>query len=229
MEVIRLHYAFAAEIAATLAQVLEEPQGRGAVTTAAPTAARAAATRRRATSAAARPPRAPSQATVAQGGMGERTYRIIPDERTNSLVVVARSLEMRRIKDLIVRLDVPLPFGAGRIHVYYLKYANAFEIVPVLADLIGGSGPGFAGLGGGLTAPTDRGHYCRSWRTARPARWGWRNWSRAGTGRRGLRRGRSRRPARVWRYDGDAGRWAWRGGGWWRWREFDHRRWHRRV
>ena len=152
MEVIRLHYAFAAEIAATLAQVLEEPQGRGAVTTAAPTAARAAATRRRATSAAARPPRAPSQATVAQGGMGERIYRIIPDERTNSLVMVAGPLEMRRIKDLIVRLDVPLPFGAGRIHVYYLKYANAFEIVPVLADLIGGSGPGFAGLGGGLTA-----------------------------------------------------------------------------
>ena len=59
---------------------------------------------------------------------------------------------MRRIKDLVVRLDVPLPLGTGRIHVYYLKHANAFEIVPVLSDLIGGQRPGPGGLGGGLLA-----------------------------------------------------------------------------
>ena len=82
-------------------------------------------------------------------GEGGEAYKIIPDERINALIVVAGPLDMKRIKDLVARLDVPLPFGTGRIHVYYLKYANAFEIVPVLSDLIGGTG-GVGGLGGGL-------------------------------------------------------------------------------
>jgi len=151
VEVMRLNYAFAAELAAILAQVLEEDSS-GAVTTPA-TAAGAGAPR---TTAAAR--RAARRAgttasqgtTVATGGEEGADYKIIPDERTNTLIVVASPLEMRRIKDLVVRLDVPLPHGTGRIHVYYLKHANAFEIVPVLSDLIGASSTGPGGLGGGL-------------------------------------------------------------------------------
>ena len=52
-----------------------------------------------------------------------------------------------RAKDLIARLDVPLPLGTGRIHVYYLKYANAFELIPVIGSLVGGGGGGFGGFG----------------------------------------------------------------------------------
>ncbi|MDX2168668.1 MAG: type II secretion system secretin GspD, partial [Deltaproteobacteria bacterium] len=92
------------------------------------------------------PGAAPAQPV--SGGAGVTAYKIIPDERTNALILVANPLEMRRIKDLIVRLDVPLPFGTGRTHVYYLKYANVFEIVPVLSDLVGGQGVG--GLSSGL-------------------------------------------------------------------------------
>jgi general secretion pathway protein D len=151
VEVIRLNYAFATELAATLAQVLEDTGDGGPVapTAAAETAARRAARAARA-AAAAQPAAAVGQTTtVTGGGTGERAFKIIPDERTNALIVVAGPLEMRRIKDLIVKLDVPLPLGTGRIHVYALKYANAFEIVPVLADLIGGTG-GVGGLSGGL-------------------------------------------------------------------------------
>jgi general secretion pathway protein D len=147
-EVIRLNYAFAAEIAAIIAQVLEEAATATTVTPAsAPgqSSARSPGSRRSQST-----PPAGQPAASSQGGTGESAFKIIPEERTNALIVVAGALQMRRIKDLIARLDVPIPLGTGRIHVYHLKYANAFEVVPVLADLIGGGGGGIGGLAGGL-------------------------------------------------------------------------------
>jgi general secretion pathway protein D len=139
IEVIRLNYAFATEIAATLAQVLEDTDAQAPARAPAPTGSSRAAR-----SAAG------SQATVTGGTTPARAFKIIPDERTNTLIVLAGPLEMRRIKELIAQLDVPLPLGTGRIHVYYLKYANAFEMVAVLSDLIGGGGGGIGGIGSGL-------------------------------------------------------------------------------
>jgi general secretion pathway protein D len=154
IDVVRLNYAFATEIAATLAQVLEEPGnaapqvGTAARRPGAPNVPAAAAQ-----AAGARRPGAPgapgAPAQPIEGGTGAASYKIIPDERTNALILVAGPLQMRKIKDLIVRLDVPLPFGTGRIHVYYLRYANVYEITPILSDLVGG-GQGFGGLGSGL-------------------------------------------------------------------------------
>lgn len=149
-EVIRLSYAFAAELAGIVAQVLEEQSGGAVISPAAPAQAPGAARPpggRRANQPAAAPGAA---AAPQQGGTGENAFKIIPEERTNSLIVVAGAIQMRRIRDLIVRLDVPVPLGTGRIHVYHLKYANAFEVVPVLGDLIGSSGGGIGGIGGGL-------------------------------------------------------------------------------
>ena len=152
IDVVRLNYAFATEIAATLAQVLEEPAGGSQVAAGAAKRPAAPAPAAPGAAAARRPgvpgtPAAPAQPV--EGGTGASSYKIIPDERTNALILVAGPLQMRKIKDLIVRLDVPLPFGTGRIHVYYLKYANVYEITPVLSDLVGG-GQGFGGLGSGL-------------------------------------------------------------------------------
>ncbi len=147
IEVVRLNYAFATDIATLLQQVLEDQGGGqpGAPATQ-PGAAPDARVRRG----------APARAPAAGGGAGaitggttpERAFKIIPDERTNSLILLAGPPEMRRIKDLIARLDVPLPLGTGRIHVYYLKYANSLEMVTVLSGLISGGGGGFGGLGG---------------------------------------------------------------------------------
>lgn len=151
IEVIRLNYAFATEIAAVLAQVLEEPGSAPQIAGGAAAPGRRPGAQAGQSASARRAAAQANQAAPAQpveGGTGATSYKIIPDERTNALIVVAQPLQMRKIKDLVVRLDVPLPFGTGRIHVYYLKYANAFEIVPVLADLIGGGGAG--GLTPGL-------------------------------------------------------------------------------
>ncbi|MCX8071522.1 MAG: type II secretion system secretin GspD [Candidatus Binatia bacterium] len=144
IEVVRLNYAFAGDIAALLQQLLEEPSAQ---TTGAPATQPGAAPDAR-----VRRGTAPRPGTPAAGGQAisggvtpERAFKIIPDERTNSLILVAGPAEARRIKDLIARLDVPLPLGTGRIHVYYLKYANAFELIPVLSSLVG-AGAGFGGF-----------------------------------------------------------------------------------
>ena len=147
-EVIRLRYALAADLAALLQEVLQEGEdGSGAGTATNPGAAPDARIRRGRTAAARRA--AAAQTTTITGGPEVSAFRIIPDERLNSLIIMAGILEMRRIKDLVAHLDVPLPLGTGRIHVYYLKYANALEVTDVLGSIVGGGGGGFGGgLGG---------------------------------------------------------------------------------
>ncbi|MGE3541439.1 MAG: type II secretion system secretin GspD [Candidatus Tectimicrobiota bacterium] len=74
--------------------------------------------------------RRPAQATAGQ--RAQRGPRVIPDMRTNSLVLIATRSEMALIEELITKLDGPTPEGRGQIHVYYLKYANAEELAQVL-------------------------------------------------------------------------------------------------
>ncbi|MGA9723510.1 MAG: secretin N-terminal domain-containing protein, partial [Candidatus Binatus sp.] len=72
-------------------------------------------------------------------GMG---YKVIPDERTNCLIVMAPPLQMREIQEIVQKLDVNPPLATSRIHVYRLKNAQALEMVQVLNNLLnGGSGP----------------------------------------------------------------------------------------
>jgi general secretion pathway protein D len=69
-------------------------------------------------------------------------YKVIPDERTNCLIVMAPPLQMREIQDIVLKLDVVPPLATSRIHVYRLKNAQALEMVQVLNNLLnGGSGP----------------------------------------------------------------------------------------
>ncbi|HZC45998.1 MAG TPA: type II secretion system secretin GspD [Candidatus Acidoferrum sp.] len=69
-------------------------------------------------------------------------YKVIPDERTNTLVVTAPPLQMREIQEIVQKLDVVPPLATSRIHVYRLKNAQALEMVEVLNNLLnGGSGP----------------------------------------------------------------------------------------
>lgn len=69
------------------------------------------------------------------GGM--RPVRVLADERTNALIVLAGPLELKTIRRVVARLDIPLPPGTSKINVIPLKYANAEEMLPILADLIG--------------------------------------------------------------------------------------------
>ncbi len=61
--------------------------------------------------------------------------RVVVDERTGTLVVVAPADDYEVIRRLIERLDVPLAGGGGRIHVYKLKNADPEEVANVLTQL----------------------------------------------------------------------------------------------
>jgi general secretion pathway protein D len=71
----------------------------------------------------------------AKKGARPATIKIIPYERTNSLIVFAPRTHIQKIRDLLVELDSEVPRGGGKIHVYYLQHANAEELVKVLTNL----------------------------------------------------------------------------------------------
>jgi len=85
-------------------------------------------------------PAAPRARRPAQASAGQRTQRgprVIPDARTNSLVLIATRPDMTTIENLMTKLDVPTPEGRGQIHVYSLQYANAEELAQVLTAQAG--------------------------------------------------------------------------------------------
>lgn len=88
---------------------------------------------------------------AAGGGVGAigPTVSILPDERTNSLLVMASRQQLSDIRGLIEKLDIPVR-GQGRIQVYYLKYADAEELSETLNSLLGGGGS--SGGGGGRSS-----------------------------------------------------------------------------
>ncbi len=86
--------------------------------------------------------------------------RIITDDRTNSLIVMASRSQLEDIRGMVRKLDVPVT-GGGSIRVYYLKHADAEELSQTLGGLLTGATPtpgatGRAGAAGGATAQALR-------------------------------------------------------------------------
>lgn len=67
--------------------------------------------------------------------------QIIPDERTNSIIVLASKRAIENVKEIIHRLDMNLRADdEGRIHVYYVKHAKAKLLAETLNALTSGAG-----------------------------------------------------------------------------------------
>jgi len=89
--------------------------------------------------------------------------RIVADERTNSVIVSGELQARQRVIELAKRLDSELQ-TSGNTRVFYLKYAKAEELVPVLkgvsesivAEVQGGSGAAGAQGGRGTAASSGR-------------------------------------------------------------------------
>jgi len=60
------------------------------------------------------------------------SIKVVPYERINSLVVVASTTDIERIKGLVAMLDTEVERGEGNIHVFYLQNASAAELIKVL-------------------------------------------------------------------------------------------------
>ena len=62
--------------------------------------------------------------------------KIVPDERTNSLVVLANGRGIEELQNLVDALDTPNAAGGGNIHLYYCKNAVAEELASTISTLI---------------------------------------------------------------------------------------------
>jgi len=66
-----------------------------------------------------------------------RLKKVIPDDRTNSLIVLASKRSIEKVRDLIRKLDSPMKGDSGEVHVYYLKNASAKDMATVINAISG--------------------------------------------------------------------------------------------
>ena len=66
----------------------------------------------------------------------QRIVRVIPDERTNTLVVLANEADTKEIRQLISSLDREAPKGKSQLHVRYLQNARAEDLAKVLSTIV---------------------------------------------------------------------------------------------
>lgn len=130
IKLIPIRYAGAAALTGQLAEIFGSESSGAA-------ASQAGSRIRRARAAQPGQPQAgvPGVETVVGSG-GEP--RFIPDERTNSIVVIATKAVLREVERIIELLDYERK-GAGRIHVYRLQNADAEEIAQTLSSLATGT------------------------------------------------------------------------------------------
>lgn len=148
LRLIQIEYATAAEISEKLLQIFDTA-GAGK-----PPA--------RATTRVAPRPAAGGTAEAGTVGGAEQgapsITRVIPDERTNKLIVVANRKAFEQIETLIRQLDIPTG-DTGRVNVYYLENASAEELASTLQSLTSGTGqqtPGRPAPRGRATPATER-------------------------------------------------------------------------
>uniref|UniRef100_UPI004055F5B8 type II secretion system secretin GspD n=1 Tax=Candidatus Electronema sp. TaxID=2698783 RepID=UPI004055F5B8 len=72
------------------------------------------------------------------GAAPAQNFKIIPYERTNSLIVFGSKEQILKFKLMLEQLDVAVTSEGGNIHVYTLQHANAEEMVKVLTSLPSG-------------------------------------------------------------------------------------------
>ncbi|MBF0376615.1 MAG: type II secretion system secretin GspD [Desulfamplus sp.] len=65
----------------------------------------------------------------------DMVVKLVSDERTNSIVLLASETETERVKQLIELLDQKVPKGEEKIRVYYLEHASAENLAKVLMEI----------------------------------------------------------------------------------------------
>ena len=131
-----IHYSAASDIASRINEIFDLKGGGGAA------------------------PKAGGAAGAGGGGgvsLGDaHVSKVVAEDRTNSIIIVATERAYLRILEFIKRLDVPST-GEGEIHVLPLQHADAIELAKTLSDIVSGAaaaGTGAPGGAAGKAAPT---------------------------------------------------------------------------
>ncbi len=75
------------------------------------------------------------QQQAAPGKGAISPIKIVADDRTNALIMLATENDTKKVKELLALMDKDIPRGAGAIRVYYLQNAKAEDLVKVLTGL----------------------------------------------------------------------------------------------
>jgi len=62
--------------------------------------------------------------------------KVMPDERTNSLIVMSSQEDIEVIRDLVMKLDIERPIEASNVHVIFLKHAESAEVEKSLSTVL---------------------------------------------------------------------------------------------
>jgi len=76
-----------------------------------------------------------SQKAKKRSSTSSDPVKIVAEERTNSVIVLASEDDMVKVKELIAMLDKEVPREEGKIRVYYLEHAKAEDLEKVLKNL----------------------------------------------------------------------------------------------
>src|SRR6266851_8007171 len=158
LQIIPLKHADALELAQLLIQLFASGRlgvGPTGVGPSAPAPAPALPPAPGAPAGAPRPPFPGGE--VAPGGEGPL---IVPERRSNSLVVHARKQAMETIRRLIEKLDVDI-YGGQRVFVYFAENTKAKDLATTLDAIYGRGdrGPSITGTQPSLRAPSISGAY----------------------------------------------------------------------
>ncbi|MBI2378594.1 MAG: type II secretion system secretin GspD [Deltaproteobacteria bacterium] len=125
LHVVSVEFASASEIAEKLNQIFE-PQKSGGKAGGSQAAARIAAG----------PEGAATPAHTEQEFYS--VSKIIPDDRTNKLIIIASDESFKQIMSLKRQLDTPAEAGEGLVYVVRLRHANAEDLASTLSSLASG-------------------------------------------------------------------------------------------
>jgi general secretion pathway protein D len=147
MWVARVHHTLPSDLAERMLSILERPMATRSPTT--PVSGRGGPTAAGAAGSHAAAGLAPA-GIVTGGAFGEsRLTRIVPDDRTQQLIIVANESAYHRVFALMKVLDRPLESGSGRIQVLRLENTNAKDLAQTLQPILAGTGTGVSGAGPG--------------------------------------------------------------------------------
>ncbi len=149
LQIVDIEYATASEVADKITQIFEvqgrggggQPRPAGGVVPPRPT----------------NPEGGAPQAAGADNDSDVQISKIVPDDRTNQIIIKANKRSFDAIRRLIAKLDIPVSdVEQGRVHVYYLENASAEELSSTLSALAQGQ-PNAGGGAGGAQGGNRRG------------------------------------------------------------------------
>jgi general secretion pathway protein D len=139
MEIYQLQYAAAADVKQIIedlygTQATESDERTSAASRTPPSTTRGRASSR--TAASRRSTTATDEASVSAGDESKFIAKVIEEERTNGLIVLANEDGHAAVRDIIARVDIDVdPTKSAQIHVVYLEHAKADEVAQVLQQL----------------------------------------------------------------------------------------------